>query len=239
MTTSHKGVYRRNDRSRWKAAISVNGKQISLGLFDDPEKAAEAYVIAEAKYSAERQRKEPAICEVCTEPYMRGKNATQYFCSDKCRRVLRPLRRPAPKSDPSRPRVCLGCGANLSHRRIDVNTCNQKCYAIANRKKLNENNRRAGAKRYERNRYSVIQYLKDNPCVDCGESDLVVLEFDHREPSEKSAQIGNVLGSWSWERLMTEIVKCDVRCANCHRRRTSRQRGWFKEGVMPNDTSLD
>jgi hypothetical protein len=72
--------------------------------------------------------------------------------------------------------------------------------------------------------------LATHPCVDCGESDPVVLEFDHRDPAAKSFSIGDALGkTWQWEKIAAEIAKCDVRCANCHRRRTARQR---EEGLF-------
>lgn len=94
--------------------------------------------------------------------------------------------------------------------------------------------------RYVINRRNLIEYLNQHPCIDCGETDIVVLEFDHREPSTKRAKIANILGSWNWETVMIEIDKCDVRCANDHRRRTSEQFGWFKglaeeSDVMPDD----
>jgi hypothetical protein len=36
-----------------------------------------------------------------------------------------------------------------------------------------------------------------------------------------------VLTGHSWERVLQEIALCDVRCANCHRRRTAQQRNWY------------
>jgi hypothetical protein len=64
--------------------------------------------------------------------------------------------------------------------------------------------------------------------VDCGESDPAVLEFDHVS-GKKTANISYLLGVVaSWERLASEIQKCEVRCANCHRWKTAREQGWYK-----------
>lgn len=64
----------------------------------------------------------------------------------------------------------------------------------------------------------VFEYLSDHPCVDCGEGDLVVLEFDHIDGS-KEGNVLNLLRCSSWDSVEQEISKCEVRCANCHRRR--------------------
>lgn len=72
----------------------------------------------------------------------------------------------------------------------------------------------------------VRDYLSAHPCVDCGENDPVVLEFDHVRGT-KDASIAKVLGSWSRERLEAEIAKCEVRCANCHRKRTAKQLNYY------------
>jgi hypothetical protein len=66
----------------------------------------------------------------------------------------------------------------------------------------------------------VLEYFRTHPCVDCGIADPVVLEFDHRDPITKSANVGKLIGSGSFDDLKAEIVKCDVRCGNCHRRKT-------------------
>ena len=76
-------------------------------------------------------------------------------------------------------------------------------------------------------RQTIWKYLEEHPCVDCGESDPRVLEFDHRDDSEKSFNVADALRKvCSVARLMAEIAKCDVRCANCHRRRTYESQGW-------------
>lgn len=73
----------------------------------------------------------------------------------------------------------------------------------------------------------LLDYLREHPCVDCGEGDPVVLEFDHLRDKIKEvtalAQAGN-----SWQSVLDEIAKCEVVCANCHRRRTSMRRGSFR-----------
>lgn len=65
----------------------------------------------------------------------------------------------------------------------------------------------------------IYEYLRSHPCVDCGETDPIVLEFDHISP--KGHRIS--LCSMSLERLIAEVAKCKVRCANCHKRRHSKR----------------
>src|SRR5262245_7345858 len=67
----------------------------------------------------------------------------------------------------------------------------------------------------------IIRDLKDRPCSDCGRSyPHYVMDFDHRNKSEKSFNVGEVNKVYSKESLFKEINKCDVVCANCHRERT-------------------
>lgn len=67
----------------------------------------------------------------------------------------------------------------------------------------------------------IYEYLLSHPCVDCLESDPIVLEFDHREGTEKVFNIADATsGRVSLDRIKEEVEKCDVRCANCHRRMT-------------------
>lgn len=73
----------------------------------------------------------------------------------------------------------------------------------------------------------VIDYLKQHPCVDCGESDPLVLEFDHIRDKDKNVS-RLVAERASLDRIKEEIEKCEVRCANCHRRKTVKQLGWYK-----------
>lgn len=75
-------------------------------------------------------------------------------------------------------------------------------------------------------RAKLFSFLSVSCCVDCGESDPVVLDFDHKIREQKFKSVSKMLsGHYSWRSVCDEINKCDVRCANCHRRRTYKQQG--------------
>jgi len=87
-----------------------------------------------------------------------------------------------------------------------------------------------------RNKTYVLGYLTQHPCVDCGEKDPIVLEFDHRDPKEKCDNIAHLISTRSTIKIIEkEITKCDVRCANCHRRKTAKQFGYQKWPDKGND----
>jgi hypothetical protein len=76
----------------------------------------------------------------------------------------------------------------------------------------------------ERDKFN--DYLNTLSCIDCGESDPIVLEFDHQV--DKKFNISRGAGTMSFDKLMNEISKCEVVCANCHRKRTAKTFGWRK-----------
>lgn len=76
------------------------------------------------------------------------------------------------------------------------------------------------------NRGFIIDYFLDHPCVDCGETDPVVLEFDHR--GDKLGNVSKMIIRNSLATLKAEVAKCDVRCANCHRRKTAKDFGYWR-----------
>jgi hypothetical protein len=78
------------------------------------------------------------------------------------------------------------------------------------------------------NRRGVFDYLQSHPCIDCGADDVLVLEFDHRDPATKWKPIATLVMTKTWARVRAEIDKCNVRCVNCHRRRTAAQFRWNK-----------
>ena len=72
----------------------------------------------------------------------------------------------------------------------------------------------------------IWKYLSEHACVDCGNSNPVVLEFDHID--EKRDNISNLIKSATLHQVIIEIAKCEVRCANCHRIVTAKRQGWTK-----------
>ena len=85
----------------------------------------------------------------------------------------------------------------------------------------------------EQNARKVFEYLTEHPCVNCGESDPIVLEFDHRSGINKIENISNLINHCSWKRIESEIEKCDVLCANCHRRKSAAELS-YKRHVFVN-----
>jgi hypothetical protein len=74
----------------------------------------------------------------------------------------------------------------------------------------------------------IYQYLSTHPCEECGESDVRVLEFHHT--GEKDMAVAYMVSSgYSVDRIQAEINKCTILCANCHRKLTVEERGWFKK----------
>lgn len=76
--------------------------------------------------------------------------------------------------------------------------------------------------RYDELTAKIEAYLSEHPCVDCGEPDPVVLDFDHVRGKKVACVSTMVRDSCSWNTIAAEIQKCEVRCANCHRRKTHR-----------------
>lgn len=79
-------------------------------------------------------------------------------------------------------------------------------------------------------RAQIREYLLAHPCVDCGETDPDVLEFDHLR--DKTMDVSRMVAiGWKWAKIFAEIQKCEVRCANDHRRATKRRHKERKEAL--------
>jgi hypothetical protein len=80
------------------------------------------------------------------------------------------------------------------------------------------------AKQRIEQRLLIRQYLETHPCVDCGIADIRVLQFDHIERGPDIRRISKLIGTRN--KLLAELEKCEVRCANCHMIRTGVQLNW-------------
>lgn len=69
---------------------------------------------------------------------------------------------------------------------------------------------------------SFLRWFKHQPfvmCQKCGEMHYSCLDFHHREPETKTDNIGTLTqGTHKRSELFTELLKCDILCANCHRK---------------------
>lgn len=139
-------------------------------------------------------------------------------------------------------RLCKDCGQTYALINFPPNRRNRsgravRCWACQrayNRnwyhkhaQGLKHRKKKANAKNYQARKLQVFAYLNGKSCIDCGETDPVVLEFDHRDGESKEFDVANA-GSYSKARVAAELAKCDVRCANCHRRKTAAQFGYYK-----------
>lgn len=78
----------------------------------------------------------------------------------------------------------------------------------------------------KRNFEWIFDYLAIHHCVDCKEDDPIVLDFDHVRGKKKERISQLVTQNYSLNVIKKEVAKCEVRCANCHRRKTAKQCGW-------------
>lgn len=117
-------------------------------------------------------------------------------------------------------KVCVGCKKRLSlskfrHREgIRRSTC-RACENVQNRSRAADV------------RYKVWEYLKDHPCVDCEVEDPVILEFDHVSGCKHKTVSEMIKKAYAWKTVKKEIEKCEVRCANCHRLKTAKERNYW------------
>lgn len=92
------------------------------------------------------------------------------------------------------------------------------CYRVRShaRRKVTENEKLIAF-------HDWIDVLKAEPCMDCGDTfPSVVMDFDH----VRGQKVAGISQMWSWgrEKVLIELAKCELVCANCHRLRTQTRR---------------
>ncbi|GEM_PF-1243068 len=138
--------------------------------------------------------------------------------------------------------VCSSCNRNLSFenysfrdkKRSILNKVCKTCHSKYRKKHYLDNKEKyiEKAKSWNQKQKAVLrgyifQVLENSQCVDCGEKDVIVLEFDHL--SNKKLSITQMYrNSSSLQSIKKEVEKCVVRCVNCHRRKTANQFNFWR-----------
>lgn len=82
-------------------------------------------------------------------------------------------------------------------------------------------------KAIQAHRKMVYEYLETHPCVDCGNTDPRVLQFDHVTGVKVMPVSQMIVQGRAQQAIVDEIAKCEVRCANCHQIVTGLRGGWY------------
>lgn len=122
-----------------------------------------------------------------------------------------------------------GLGQHDTHCRPCRSEYGREHYAANRQKYIDAEARRKRARAEHRMRL-LVEYFRLHPCADCGEGDPLVLEFDHLQ--DKSFEISRGFSGRNWQSILDEIAKCEVACANCHRRRTAQRAGHVRAIVL-------
>jgi hypothetical protein len=127
-------------------------------------------------------------------------------------------------------KICNGCGTeklidefSLSRSKKDGhnNKCKEchrkyvKNHYIKNKSRYIARAKKNRKKEREKTKKLLLE-LKSGGCRRCSEDHPACLDFHHRDPSAKEKSVGLLKNSRS--RIVKEAKKCDILCANCHRK---------------------
>lgn len=129
-------------------------------------------------------------------------------------------------------RVCRECGRQRAQRnRADPAFKAMEAAKATRWRQSHSEEYRKSWQLAQEEKKQVLLTARLGGCIVCGEKDPACLDFHHRDPSQKEGHIGE-FRRFGKQRLLDEIAKCDVLCANCHRKhhRDERQQK-VSEGV--------
>jgi len=87
----------------------------------------------------------------------------------------------------------------------------------------NKDKRNASNARWEKKNVEFFkEFKRDLKCVRCGESEPSCIEFHHEDPTIKDFDIASAVRRYSIDRVLMEMAKCLILCANCHRKEHAR-----------------
>lgn len=135
----------------------------------------------------------------------------------KCRKPLRPgqVREELPEVNIAGARIRKGWRTRRKNQRSKRSRLTRREYKLRTR---------------EETRVQSMIYLATKGCEECGERDPRKLEYDHKKPADKIHNIADLIShgySWTAAVLSTEVKKCRVICASCHRVHTIKQQGYY------------
>ena len=110
----------------------------------------------------------------------------------------------------------------------------QRKHRVANKDEINRREREIN-----NGRVAWLWQLKSTlSCIQCGEQHPACLDFHHRSSEVKKGTIGKLINHATLAVVIEEIKKCDVLCANCHRKLHWQQGNrHYKQIVSENDTT--
>jgi hypothetical protein len=93
------------------------------------------------------------------------------------------------------------------------------CHKL-NKKEHYKNNKEQYSKNVFNNSLWLLEIKMGLQCEKCGENHPAALDFHHLDPNEKELKISSrvTCNSKKKEKILEEIKKCIVLCANCHRK---------------------
>tara|TARA_R100001015_G_C4593644_1_gene148971 strand:+ start:122 stop:466 length:345 start_codon:yes stop_codon:yes gene_type:complete len=107
--------------------------------------------------------------------------------------------------------------------KIDQAKASKKHYE-ANKEKVKARTRKRNKTQKQKNKEYVNKIKAEIGCVDCGEKNPIVLDFDHVRGEKIKCISDMTRGGYSIKTIQEEIDKCEIRCSNCHRVATYKRR---------------
>jgi len=103
----------------------------------------------------------------------------------------------------------------MAYKNIEDQRAASKRHYLANKQSYLDKN-----KIYRKYIQDFVKKIKeDSPCVDCGVNyPYYIMDFDHLE--DKAFDINFLSSTGRIGALKKEIIKCEIVCSNCHRKRT-------------------
>ena len=71
-------------------------------------------------------------------------------------------------------------------------------------------------------------HLRDHCCIECGEKNVILLEFAHKDRQNKLDNVSTLRAKGKFEEMVAEMQKCDVLCVSCHKQHTAKESKWYR-----------